>query len=128
MYLAWNAIVGWGDTSGVFLLATIEITIGAVVAGWIVGGRVRRSTTGHILGLVAYGFVGGLVLLPINVAGSTLGDVRAGSVSGLPEIVGAAVGYLAYGVVSAVYVSVFLLPFGAAWLVTFLLLRRVFGQ
>ena len=128
VYLAWNVNAGWGSSGGAFLLATLEIALGAVVAGWVVGGRVGRSLPRHILGLVAYGFVGALVLLPLNVAGSTLGDVRAGRVSGVLEVVEAMAGYLVYGLVSAAYIAVFLLPFGAAWMVTFVLLRRVLGR
>ena len=124
VYLAWNAIAGWGGSVGQFVLATAEIALGAGVAGWIVGGRIGRSIPGRILGLVAYGFVGTLVLLPLNVAGSTLDDVHGGRVGGTLEVVGAAFGYLAYGLVSSLYVSVFLLPFGAAWMATFILLRR----
>jgi hypothetical protein len=128
MFLAWNVIAGWGNSGGAFLLATLEITLGALVAGWIVGGRIGRSIPRHILGLFAYGFVGALVLLPLNVAGSTLGDVGTGRVSSLLEVVAAAVGYVVYGLVSAAYLAVFLLPFGAGWLVTFLILRRAFAQ
>jgi hypothetical protein len=128
MYLAWNAIAGWGSSGAAFLLATLEITLGAVVAGWIVGGRVGRSIPRHIVGLVAYGFVGALVVLPLNVVGSTIGDVRAGRVSGLLEVVAAVAGYVVYGLVSAAYVAVFLFPFGAAWMITFVLLRRALGR
>lgn len=128
MYLAWNAIAGWGGSASEFALATLEITLGAVAAGWILGRRVGPSIPGHILGLAAYGFVGELVVLPINLVGSTFGDIQAGRVSGLLEVVGAAVGYVVYGFVSAVYLSVFLLPFGAGWMITFLLLRRAFGR
>jgi hypothetical protein len=128
MYLAWNAIAGWGSSGAAFLLATLEITLGAVVAGWIVGGRVGCSIPRHLVGLVAYGFVGALVLLPLNVAGSTIGDVRAGRVSGLLDVVATVAGYVVYGLVSAAYVAVFLLPFGAAWMITFVLLRRALGR
>ena len=128
MFLAWNLIAGWGSSGGAFLLTTLEITLGAVVAGWIVGGRVGRSVPGHILGLVAYGLVGALVLLPLNVAGSTLGDVQAGRISGVLEVVVATAGYLVYGFVSAAYIAVFLLPFGAAWMVTVVLLRRALDR
>ena len=124
MYGAWIALSGWGGSVAEFALAAAEIAIGAVVAGWIVGGRMGRSIPGHILGLLAYGFVGSLVLLPLNVAGSTLGDVQAHRVSGSLEVVIAVAATCVYGLVTAIYVSVFLLPFGAAWIVTVVLLRR----
>jgi hypothetical protein len=128
MYLSWNVVVGWGGDASQFALATAEIVLGAVAAGWIVGGRMSRSIPGHILGLVAYGFVGLLVLFPLNVAGSTVGDVLAGRVSGVLEVLVAAATYVLYGFVSGLYASVFLLPFGAGWMVTFVLLRRAVGR
>ena len=73
--------------------------------------------------MVAY-----LVLLPLNVVGATWEDVVAGRTSGALELVAAAILYLLYGLVSAIYVSVFLLPFGAGWMVTFLILRRAFDR
>ena len=86
MYLAWIAISGWGGDASQFARATAEITLGAVVAGWIVGGRLGRSFAGGVLGLVAYGFVAYLVLLPVNIAGSTWEEVRSGRVSDLLEL------------------------------------------
>ena len=128
MYLAWIAISGWSGDARQFALAAAEITLGAVAAGWIVGGRVGRSVAASLLGLVAYGFVAWLVLLPLNVAGSTWEDVRSGRVSDLLGVVVAAGGYLLYGLVSGIYALVFLLPFGAGWVVTFLILRRIFER
>ena len=128
MYLAWNAIAGWGSSGAAFLLATLEITLGAVLAGWIVGGRVGRSIPRHVVGLVAYGFVAALVLLPLNAVGSTIGDVQGGRVSGLLEIIAAIAGYVVYGLVSAAYVAVFLLPFGAAWMITIVVLRQTLAR
>ena len=125
MYGAWIAISGWGGTTSEFWLASAQIVLGAVVAGWIVGGRLGRSIPAHLIGLVGYGFVARLVLLPLNVVGSTWEELRHGRVSDPAGIVVAAGGYLLYGFVSAIYTVVFLLPFGAGWLVTFLLLRRV---
>ena len=106
----------------------LEITLGAVVAGWIVGGCVGRSIPGHILGLVSYGFVGWLVLVPLNVAGSTVADLQDGRISGLLEIVVAAVGYVVYSLPTGIYAVLFLLPFGAAWIITFVLLRRALDR
>ena len=128
MYLAWIAITGWGGDASQFALATAEITLGAVAAGWIVGGRLGRSVAASLLGLVSYGFVAWLVLLPLNVAGSTWEDVRSGRVSDLLGVVVAAGGYLLYGLVSGIYALVFLLPFGTGWMVTFLILRRIFER
>ena len=125
MYLAWIAISGWGGDAGQFVLATAEIMLGAVAAGWIVGGRLGRSVAGNLLGLAAYGFVAWLVLLPLNIAGSTWEDVRSGRVSDLLGVVVAAGGYFLYGLVPGIYALVFLLPFGAGWIVTVLILRRV---
>ena len=128
MYVAWLAITGWGGTAGEFALATVEIALGAIVAGWIVGGHVGRSIGSRLLGLFAYVFVARLVLLPLNVLGSTWDDVQSGRVSDFPAILVAAGGYLLYGLVSAIYTVVFLLPFGAGWIVTYLILRRVFAR
>ena len=125
MFGAWIVISGWGGTASEFALAMAQITLGAVVAGWIVGGHLGRTIPGYLLGLVVYGFVGRLVLLPLNVAGSTWEDLRSGRVSDLLGVVVAAGGYLMYGLVSAIYTLVFLLPFGVGWIVTFLILRRV---
>lgn len=128
MFGAWIVIAGWGGTTSEFVLAAAQIALAAVVAGWIVGGRVGRSIPAHLIGLVAYGFVARLVVLPLNVVGSTWEELRAGRVSDLVGIVLAAGGYLLYGFVSAIYAVVFLLPFGAGWLVTFLILRRAFER
>jgi hypothetical protein len=128
MFVAWIAISGWGGVTGAFVLAATQIALGAVVAGWIVGGRMGRSMLGHVVGLVAYGFVAYLVLLPLNVVGSTLGDVQSGRLSDLGGVVLAAGGYLLYGAVAGLYATVYLLPFGAGWIVTFFLLRRVFER
>ncbi len=128
MYGAWIGISGWGGSSSQFALSSAAIALGAVVAGWIVGGRMGRSIPGHLLGLAAYGFVARLVLLPLGVAGSTWEDVQSGRASDLAGIVLAAGGYLLYGAVSGIYTLVFLLPFGAGWIVTFLILRRAFER
>jgi hypothetical protein len=126
MYLAWNWISGWWGDASRFALATAAITLGAVVAGWIVGRRLGRSVAGIALGIVAYGFVAYLVLLPLNIAGSIWEDVQSSRVSDMLGVVVAGGGYLLYGLVTAFYVSMFLLPFGAGWVVTFLILRRIF--
>ena len=128
MYLAWIAIAGWGGDVSQFVLRTAELTLGAVAAGWIVGGRLGRSIGASLLGFVVYGFVGWLVLFPLNIAGSTWQDVQSGRVSDLLGVVVAAGGYLLYGLVTGIYVSLFLLPFGAGWIATFLLLRRAFER
>lgn len=125
MYGAWLAIAGWGNSPSQLGIATAQIALGAVVAGWIVGGRVGRSLRSYIFGLVAYGLVGRLVLLPIDVVGSSWQDLQAGRVADLAGVVVSAGGYLAYGLVSSIYVSVYLLPFGAGWMATFILLRRL---
>lgn len=124
MFIAWIAISGWSGTDGGFVQAVAQISIGAVVAGWIVGRRVGRSLLGWLLGLVTYGVVAWFVVLPLNVAGSLWEELRTGQVSGLPGILVAAGGYLLYGLVSSLYAFVYLMPFGAGWILTFLLLRR----
>jgi hypothetical protein len=125
---AWIVISGWGGTTGQFVLSAAQFALGAVVAGWIVSRRLGRSIPGRLVGIVAYGLVGWLVVLPLNVVGSTWEELQAGRVSDPVDLVLAAGGYLLYGAVSAVYAVVFLLPFGAGWLVTFLLLRRAFER
>jgi hypothetical protein len=128
MYGTWNALSGWGGSTAGFIVASTQIVLGAIVAGWIVGGILGRSVARHLLAVVAYGSVAYLVLLPLNVLGATWADVQSGRASDLTAIVVAASGYLLYGVATAMYVTVFLLPFGAAWVATFVLLRRVFGR
>ena len=128
MFATWIAISGWGGSAGEFFLAAAEITLGAVVAGWIVGGHLGSSILGRLLGLVAYGLVAWLVLLPLNVLRSTLGDIQGGGASDPIAIFLAVGGYLLYGAISGLYAVVYLLPFAAAWLVTFLLLRRAFDR
>jgi hypothetical protein len=120
---AWIAIVGWGGTTVELVLAAVQIALGAVV-----GGRLGRSIPARLLGPVAYGLVGSFVLLPLEVVGSTWEDLRAGRVSDLLGVVISAGGYLLYGAVSGIYAAVYLLPFGAGWMVTFLLLQRAFGR
>lgn len=127
MYGAWLFIAGWGGTSGQLVIASAEIAFAAVVGGWIVGRRLGRSVPARLGALVAYVFVARLVLVPINVVGSTWEDLRAGRISDLVGIVGAAGGYVLYGAVSAIYTTAYLLPVGAGWLVTVLILRRTFA-
>jgi hypothetical protein len=128
MLLAWLAVTGWDVTSRSFAFAAVEYTIGGVSAGWIVGSRVDRSVAGHIIGLAAYGVVGWLVLLPINAAGAVWNDLQGGPMSDALAIVVAGSGYLLYGLIVGVSVFAFLLPVGAGWIVTFLLVRRAFDR
>ena len=111
-----------------FVRGIAGIGICAVAAGWILGARIGRSIPGRLLGLVAYGLLGYLLLLPLNVVGATWEDVDAGRTSSAVELVASASLYLLYGVVSAIYVSIYLLPFGAGWMFTFLILRRAFDR
>jgi hypothetical protein len=120
----WIAISGWGGTPLELFRGTAGIGLGAVAAGWIVGARVGGSIAGRLVGLVAYGLVGYLLLLPLNVVGATWEDVVAGRTSGDVELVAAAILYMLYGLVSAIYVSPYLLPFGAGWMATYLILHR----
>ena len=128
MFGAWIAISGWSGTVGGLVVALTQITLGAVAAGWIVGGRIGGSFRGRVLGFVAYAFVAWLVLLPLNVVGSAWEDVQSGRTSDLGEVVLSTGGYLLYGTVLGIYALVFLLPFGAGWIVTFTLIRRVFDR
>ena len=86
-----------GQSSGALRVRPAEITLGAVVAGWIVGGRIGRSLPGYILGLLSVWLRGVARPLPLNVVGSTVADLQAGRISGPLEIVVAAVGYAVYG-------------------------------
>jgi hypothetical protein len=128
MYGAWIGISGWGGTPVELVRGSVLIGLAAVVAGWIIGARVGRSLASELVGLVAYVPVAYLVLLPVNVLGAALEDVSAGRSSNALELVIAAATYALYGLVSAIYVSVFLLPFGAGWIATFLVIRRVFER
>jgi len=125
MFGAWIAISGWGGTPLELVRGLAAIGLGAVAAGWIVGARVGRSIAGRLVALVAYGLVAYLLLLPFNVAGAIWEDVVAGRIPSVVELVAAAGGYLVYGLVSGLYVSVYLIPFGTGWMATFLILRRV---
>jgi hypothetical protein len=128
MFGAWVAISGWGGAPIELVRGRVAISLGAVAAGWIIGVRLGDSITGLLVGLVTYGPVAYLLLLPLNVAGATFGDLQAGRLSDAVGIVVAATGYLLYGLVAGIYTFVFLLPFGAGWIVTFLILRRVFER
>ena len=128
MLAVWFAISGWGGTPIELLRGIAGIGLGAVAAGWVVGARVGRSMVGRLIGLVAYGLVAYLILLPFNVIGATWEDVAAGRTSGAIDVVGAAGLYLLYGLVSGIWITVFLLPFGTGWVVTYLILRRAFDR
>jgi hypothetical protein len=128
MFASWVVIAGWGGTPFELVRGLLLIGLGAVVAGWIIGARVGSSIASALVGLVAYGLVAYLLLLPLNVVAATSEDAVEGRISGAVELVAAAAGYLLYGLVSGIYVSVYLLPFGAGWLVTFVILRRVFSR
>ena len=128
MFGAWIVISGWGGTPIELIRGLAAIGLVAAAAGWIVGARVGRSVAGRLIGLVAYGLVGYLLLLPLNVLGATWDDVATGRTSSPVEVVAAAGLYLLYGLVSAIWVCAFLLPFGAGWIVTFVLLRRALGR
>ena len=108
-----------------------QIALGAVAAGWIVGGSNGSLDPRQPLsGSRRMARRPGLVLLPLDVVGSTWEEVQAGRVwpswrSGRrrrllpvgPDPVGIAVaagGYFLYGTVSALYTLIYLLPFGAA--------------
>ena len=125
MLAGWIAISGWGGTAVELIVAGAVVVVAAVVAGWIVGGRLGRSLPAHVVGVFAYGFVAWLVVLPINVVVATWDGMRSGQVSGLLAAVLAAGGYLLYGALTGVYAVLFLLPFGAGWLATFVFLRRL---
>jgi hypothetical protein len=126
MFGAWILITGWGGTASEIARGVGVVAVVAAVAGWIVGSRLGRSIPGS-LGFVVYPIVAWLVFLPVGIGGGTLGDLYAGRLSDAVAVVVAATGYLLYGLVTGIYVFVFLLPFGAGWLVTFLILRRAFG-
>ena len=128
MYGAWIGVSGWGATGTAFVLSAAEIAIAALVSGWIVGGRLPPSIAGRLVGTVAFGPVAYLVLLPFNVLGATWEDVQVGRVSSGLEALAAGIGYLLYGALTATYVGLYLIPFGAAWMLTLLLLRRAFDR
>lgn len=126
MFLAWIWINGWSGSQEGFIEAVVEISIGAVVAGSILG-LVFDGTLGRgLIALITYGVVAWLAVLPINAVGSTWEELRAGRVSGPIEI-GTSIGsYLLVGLVNSLYGFVYLLPFGAGWMLSLLLLRRAF--
>jgi hypothetical protein len=125
---AWFVSTGWVGSAGGLAFFVGEVAVGAVAAGWIVGRRLGRSLTDAIVGLLFYGLVAWLVLLPLNVAAGTVMDLQTGRVSDAVGLLAAPAGYLLYGLVAGVYASVFRLPFGLGWVVTFFILRRVFER
>lgn len=127
MFGAWMGFSGWVAPAGEIAVAVTAIAFGAAIAGWIVGGRIGRSIP-RGLGFVVYPVVAWFILLPINVVGGTVVDLNAGRLVDPIGVLVAATGYLTYGLVAGVYVFVFLLPIGAGWMVTFVLLRRVFDR
>lgn len=128
MFASWVMVSAWGGTTLELVRGMVLIGLAAIVAGWIIGARLGRSITSALVGLIAYAPVAYLVLLPLNLLGATLEDVSAGRSSNALELVVAATFHLIYGLVTGLYVSIFLLPFGVGWIVTFLILRRVFER
>jgi hypothetical protein len=127
MFGMWIQLIGWGGTASEIALRVGVVAVVAAVAGWIVGRRLGRSIPGG-LGFVVYPIVAWLVFLPVGVAGATLGDLSAGRFSDAIGVVGAAMGYLLYGLVAGIYTFVLLLPFGAGWMATFVILRRIVAR
>ncbi len=125
MFAVWIAISGWGGTGTTLLVATGELAIAAVVAGWIVARWVGQSMPRQLLGIILFGLVGRLIVLPLDIVGSLFEEWRSGQTTSLGGIVVAAGGYLLYGLVAAIYTTLYLVPFGIGWLATFVLLRRV---
>jgi hypothetical protein len=124
MFLAWNGIFGWGGTPIEFIQGLVIIAAIALVAGWIVGGRSRRSVRSVLLDTVAYPVVVWLLVLPISVVGSTWTGVVEGSLGDPAAVVTSMLFLLLYGAASAIYLIPFLIPFGAGWALTYYLLRR----
>jgi hypothetical protein len=124
MFLAWNAISGWGGTPIQFAQSMAVISVIAIVAGWIVGGRSDRSIRSVILDTVGFAVVAWLLVLPIGVVGSTWTGVVDGSLGDPAAVVISTFFLLLYGAVSGIYLIPFLTPLGAGWSLTYYLLRR----
>ena len=128
MFGAWTLFAGWGGRPLDLVRSFALVTIAAIVAGWIIGRRGPGSIAGRVISAVAYGPIAYLVLVPLNVLGAMSEDIQAGRVSTALDALAAAGAYLLYGVVTAVYVGLYLIPFGAGWMATFFLLRRGFDR
>lgn len=124
IFVAWISAGRFG-TPGQSLLAMATISGAAIVAGWIVGSRLGSSIRSSLLGVVAYVVVAWLIYIPIGALGSTWQGIEDASLPDLGAAVVRVAGGLAYGLVSSSWVLILLLPFGAAWLMTFRLLRRL---
>ena len=96
-----------------FCSPRLEITLGAVVAGWIVGGRRWSLDPRPHPRPRLYGFVGWLVLVPLNVAGSTVADLQAVASPACSRSSSRQSGMPSTASSTGIYASVFLLPFGA---------------
>jgi hypothetical protein len=125
MFVAWAALSGWTGSVGSFVLVLAEIGIGAVGAGWIIGRFIDGTARRWFIGLLTYGVVGWMVVLPINAAGSTWAAFDSGRLTGPSDLLLSAAGYLLSGAVVSLYGFVYLLPFGAGWSLTMAVLRRV---
>ena len=123
MFVAWNAISGWGGTSIEFVQGFAIIAAIALVAGWIVGGRSRRSVRSVVLDTVAYPVIVWLLVLPIGAIGSTWTAVVDGSLGDPAAVVVSMFFMLLYWAASALYLIPFLTPFGAGLGLTYYVLR-----
>lgn len=123
-FVAWISIARWNGTTGEFLLSLTTISVAAVVAGRIVGSRLGGSVRSSLLGVVAYSGVAWLIFVPLGVIGSTWQRVQDGSITDPAAVVVVVAGLLAYALVSSIWVPIYLMPFGAIWMVTFRLLGR----
>ena len=128
MFGAWFGIAGWVGSAGGLALFVGEMALGAAAAGWIIGRRLGRSLSDAIMGFLVFGLVAWLVVLPLNVAAGSVMDLQSGKVADAIGLLAAPAGYLLYGLVVGIYASVFLLPFGLGWVVTFFILRWVFER
>ncbi len=125
MLFAWLQITGWsGDASqlavAIFLLGAV-----AVAAGVIVGPRLGAGIRASLVGVIAYALVAWSIYVPVGVIASTVGGIADGTLQGVAAIVGSVVGYLAYALVTSLYVWIFLVPFGIGWILTVRILRAV---
>jgi len=119
LFAAWTWIVAWYQSIGALVLIVSLLAVIAILAGGVVGARIGPSLTSSILGVVAYAASAWLLFVPVGVARTILEGLSADRIRDGGSLLVTAVGGLAYGLVSTLYMVVLLLPLGAAWVVTF---------
>ncbi len=128
MLFAWIQITGWSGDSNQLVVAIFLLGAVAVAAGAIVGPRIGPGLRASLVGVIAYALVGWCIYVPVGVIGSTVQGIADGTFRDITALVGSVVGYLAYALVTSLYVWIFLVPFGIGWILTVRILERSVGR